>query len=107
MTYSKHLLYRLRNDIPIDGLIRAFLDLPFKESEGYLRFLCPRCGDFHTATSSRTNLARCFRCAESFNPIDLVMAADRLSFKQAVDHLLRLYPHLRRSTSQPADSRGS
>jgi DNA primase len=90
MTYSKDELHTLRNDIPINVLIREVLDLPSKESEGYLRFLCPLCREFNTATNPQTNLARCFRCHENFNPIDLVMVVEGYSFKQAVEYLLRL-----------------
>jgi len=88
--FPSHLLRSLRNDLPIDDLIRDRLELPSKQSEGYLRFLCPRCNEFHTATSPRTNLARCFRCAVSFNPIELVMAAKRCGFVDAVNLLTPL-----------------
>ncbi len=79
-------LRKLRNDIPID---RALLELevPTKYSEGYLRFLCPICSEFNTATNRRTNLGRCFRCAKNFNPIDLAMVAGRMSFLKAVHRL--------------------
>jgi len=90
------LLRALRNDLPIDRLIRIHLDLPSKERDGYLRFSCPRCGDFHTATNPETNLARCFRCRENFNPIDLVMAAEGMSFVDAVRTLLPLLKAERR-----------
>jgi DNA primase len=79
-------LRRLRNDIDISQLIRC-LGVPWKERDGYFRFLCPICGEFNTATNPRTNLGRCFRCCENFNPIDLVMRLERLSFLQAVDFL--------------------
>ena len=79
-------LRRLRNDIPIDDVIRK-LEIPAKEVEGYLRFLCPVCQNRHTATNPATNLARCFRCKENYNPIDLVMRVRRSSFLQAVQYL--------------------
>jgi DNA primase len=79
-------LRRLRNEIPIRAIITA-LDLPTREVEGLFRFLCPRCNEFHTATNPRTNLARCFRCAENYNPIDLVMTVRRLDFLEAVRYL--------------------
>lgn len=88
--FSSDLLRSLRNDVPIADLVRHRLDLVWKESEGYLRFLCPRCREFHTATDSRTNLARCFRCHRSFNPIDLVMEVERCGFVEAVKMLRRL-----------------
>ena len=79
-------LRELRNRIQIDRVLLE-VDLPVKHSEGYLRFLCPVCGEFNTATNPRTNLARCFRCQKNFNPIDLVMVVDRCSFLEAVDRL--------------------
>lgn len=79
-------LRRLRNKIPINGLIRR-LDLPWKTRDGQLRFLCPRCREFHTATNPSTNLARCFRCETNFNPIDLVIAVRRVPFLEAVRYL--------------------
>lgn len=83
-------LRSLRNDIPINDLIRLHLDLPWKEREGYLRFLCPLCNDFHTATNPETNLARCFRCRVNFNPIEIVMAVRNCGFVDAVDALAPL-----------------
>ena len=82
-------LRRLRNDIGIDEVIDR-LHIPWKRRDGYLRFLCPRCGDFHTATNPRTNLGRCFRCRENFNPVDLVMVQERTSFLDAVRRLRRM-----------------
>ena len=82
--FAKTYLRRLRNHIPITDLIADILQLPSKISEGRFRFLCPRCRDFNTATNPRTNLARCFRCQENFNPIDLTMVVMRLGFVDAV-----------------------
>ncbi len=79
-------LRRLRNDVDIAGLILQ-LGVPWKSRDGYFRFLCPICDEFNTATNPRTNLARCFRCRENFNPIDLVMRIERLPFLQAVEFL--------------------
>ena len=96
--FPKELLRSLRNDLPIDDLVRVILDLPWKEREGYLRFLCPLCSEFHTATHPRTNLARCFRCGVNFNPIDLVMAVEDCAFVDAVKILTPLI-ETRRSVS--------
>jgi DNA primase len=81
------MLRQLRNQIPITILIEKFLKLPTKVSEGYLRFLCPLCSEFITATNPKTNLARCFRCEKNFNPIDMVMVVKQMSFRSAVDYL--------------------
>jgi hypothetical protein len=77
-------LRRLRNDLPIAQVIEAHLGLPAKHRDGVFRFLCPLCNEFNTATNPRTNLARCFRCARNFNPIDLVMVVRNCPFLQAV-----------------------
>jgi len=97
--FRSDLLRALRNDIPISELIRVRLDLPCKECEGYLRFLCPRCNEFHTAMNPKTNLARCFRCRLNFNPIDIVMAVERCGFVDAVKTLIPLLERRRRATS--------
>jgi DNA primase len=85
--YSKNLLRRLRNEIPIALLIADLLTMPNKVSEGYFRFLCPICSEFNTATNQKTNLARCFRCKKNFNPIDMVMEVKRVGFVDAVEYL--------------------
>ncbi len=101
--FSAHLLRALRNRIPIADLIGNDLDIPSKESEGYLRFLCPVCSEFNTATNPLTNLARCFRCSRNFNPIDMVMAVQKCSFVDAVEDLKHLLPKY--ASSWPETSR--
>jgi len=90
--YSVALLRRLRNDVPINTILRDYLQIPCKVSEGILRFLCPICSDFNTATNPRTNLARCFRCARNFNPIDIVMLVKAISFRDTVEALRPMLP---------------
>ena len=85
--FSDDELFELRNNIPIEALIRDVLSIPAKVSEGYLRFLCPICHEFQTATNPRTNLARCFRCERNFNPIDMVMRERAMGFIESVDYL--------------------
>jgi len=85
--YSKAMLRRLRNEIPIATLIADVLDVPSKISEGYFRFLCPKCSEFITATNPKTNLARCFRCEININTIEMVMIAKHFNFKEAVEFL--------------------
>lgn len=80
-------LRRFRNELSVATLLADVLDLPTKISEGYLRFRCPACGEFNTATNPKTNLARCFRCEKNFNTIDLVMIVHRVNFLEAVDFL--------------------
>ncbi|MHC4815964.1 MAG: CHC2 zinc finger domain-containing protein [Planctomycetota bacterium] len=80
-------LYELRNRISIERLIERHLHWPCKQREGIFRFLCPLCNEFHTATNPRTNLARCFRCQQNFNPLDFVMVVHGYDFLQAVAYL--------------------
>ena len=84
-------LRRLRNAVPVDEVIRQ-LGIPHKRRDGLLRFCCPLCSDFHTATHHSTNLARCFRCRRNFNPLDLVIVVERVSFLDAVSWLRPLLP---------------
>lgn len=87
--FSSELLRSLRNEFPIARVLEV-LEIPVKISEGYARFRCPCCAEFNTATRRETNLARCFRCEENFNPIDLVMLVRRLNFIDAVEFLIEL-----------------
>lgn len=93
MAYSKELLRRLRNEIPISEVIADILKLENKISEGYFRFLCPVCNEFTTATNPGTNLARCFSCQKNFNPIDMVMIVKHCNFPEAVEYLKAFEPH--------------
>lgn len=86
--YSKRILTRMRNDIPISIVIADVLEMPSKTTEGYFRFLCPLCNEFNTAANPKTNLARCFGCRRNFNAIDMVMLVKRMNFKEAVEYLM-------------------
>ena len=70
--FTDDFLRRLHNDININQVIGA-LGLETRRGTDLLRFHCPLCHGFHTATNPITNLARCFDCKVNFNPIDLVM----------------------------------
>jgi hypothetical protein len=80
-------LRSLRNAVRIEVVIKHLLALPHKIREGFLRFLCPLCSEFNTAVNPATNLGRCFRCQRNFNPIDLVIVVEQVSFLDAVDRL--------------------
>ena len=84
--FSKQLLYRLRNEIPVRKLLIQ-LRWPHKQREQRFCFLCPKCGEFLTATNPSTNLGRCFHCEINFNPIDLVMLINDCDFVTAVHFL--------------------
>ena len=85
--YTADFLRMLRNQIPIDEVITDLLNLKVRNVNAILRFRCPLCGNFHTATNHETNLARCFDCQKNFNPIDLVMTVGKCSFVDAVQIL--------------------
>lgn len=68
-------------------LINEILKLPSKTSQGQLRFLCPICSQFNTATKPETNLARCFHCQRNFNTIEMVMETKSRGFIQSAQFL--------------------
>lgn len=92
--FSDHELYVLRNDIPIDILIREKLKIPNKIREGFFRFLCPRCGEFNTSVKIETNRAKCFSCGKCFNTIDMVMVAENYNFVRSVKFLKEFHDQL-------------
>lgn len=85
--YPADVLRTIRNQIPIEKVIVAMLNMEVRHTSKWLRFRCPKCQNFHTATNRNTNLARCFDCRENFNPIDIVMAVGECSFVEAVEYL--------------------
>ena len=76
----------LRNTVPLPAVI-ADLRIPTRTRGRRLTFRCPGCGGFHTATNSRSNLARCFRCERNFNAIELAMSVKKLGFLDALQLL--------------------
>lgn len=83
---TRERLWRLRNELLVHSVF-DFLGIETKTRDGHLRFLCPLCRDFHTATNPKTNLARCFRCRRNFNTINLVMIVEHARFVDAVRSL--------------------
>ena len=102
--FTNHELYTLRNDIPIDALIEKGLCIPSRVAKGHFRFLCPLCKQFNTAVNPETNLARCFRCEENFNTIDLVILIRKSEFVESV-RFLQEYHKKSVSVSQRDDYR--
>lgn len=88
--FSSQELFELRNNIPVDMLIRDQLQIPSKIRDGVFRFLCPVCNEFQTAVNPSTNLARCFRCEKNFNSIEIVMQVRGYGFKDSVQFLKNL-----------------
>jgi hypothetical protein len=68
-------------------VITDILMMNAKSADGHLRFLCPVCRDFHTATKSDTNLGRCFRCKRNYNSVDLMMIVNNWDFVKTVNVL--------------------
>ena len=85
--YSQQFLFGLRNNIDIRKVITDILNMEWKITDAYFRFLCPACNSFNSSTDKKTNLGRCFDCKRNFNTIDLVMIVERLDFLQAVSLL--------------------
>jgi hypothetical protein len=82
--YPADFLRMLRNDISIDEVIVDLLNLEVQKDRKTIRFRCPLCYNFHTATNHKTNLARCFDCEKNFNPIDMVITVGNCGFVDAV-----------------------
>ena len=82
--YPDDFIRMLRNDIPIDQVIVDLLNLELRKDRNTIRFRCPLCYNFHTATNHKTNLARCFDCEKNFNPIDMVITVGNCGFVDAV-----------------------
>lgn len=76
-------LVRLRNEVPMSIVLEG-LGVAERPRRRRREFACPHCGGLHLAIHPRENLARCFRCAKSFNPIDLVIAVCGVRFLEAV-----------------------
>jgi hypothetical protein len=84
------LLRRIRNDLPMPVAIANLgpQGPPAKMSEGYFRFLCPRCGEMRATVNPRNNLAHCFTCKRNLNSIDLLIS-EGYDFLSAVALLKR------------------
>jgi hypothetical protein len=87
---SADLLRRIRNDLPMPATIANLgrQGPPSKMSEGYFRFLCPRCGEMRATVNPRNNLAHCFCCQKNLNNIDLLITLG-YDFRSAVALLER------------------
>lgn len=95
MSISNEYLRALRNDLPLDRVI-ARLEIPTGRRGRRTTFRCPLCRTHHTVVDPRSNLGRCFRCARSFNPIDLAMAERGCTFLAAIRELAAILDQLDR-----------
>ena len=82
---TKELLRALRNDLPMKLTVtRLGQHGPIsKQSDGYFRFQCPRCGELRATVNPKNNLTHCFSCGENINNIDLMMVQGH-DFRAAV-----------------------
>jgi len=100
------LLRRLRNDLPMPVTIAALgrEGPPSKMSEGYFRFLCPKCGDMRATVNPRNNLAHCFSCKKNLNNIDLLITLDYdfLSAVRLLERWLNEYQAKQKAPKRPA-----
>lgn len=80
------LLRRLRN-CPDLATVLHRLGVPCRLRAQRLTFACPACGSRHATRIPGKNVAHCFHCRRSFNPIDLAMAFRGCSFLEAVEIL--------------------
>jgi DNA primase len=105
---DKDLLRRIRNDLPMPAAIAALgrQGPPSKMSEGYFRFLCPRCGEMRATVNPKNNLAHCFSCKKNVNNIDLLITQgyDFLSAVALLKRLLDDYQARQTKTNQPVTS---
>ena len=92
--FSDQLLFAIRNHIPIRFVIEEVLHIPSKIAQGTVRFRCPLCGKYNTATQLSTNLARCFLCEKNFNTIDIVIKEKKIEFVETVNLLIPYIPKL-------------
>jgi hypothetical protein len=92
---SADLLRQIRNDLPMSVTIANLgrAGPPSKMSEGYYRFLCPRCGEMRATVNPRNNLAHCFCCQKNLNNIDLLITLgyDFLSAVALLEGWLKQY----------------
>ena len=49
--FPRQLLFRLRNEIPLERVIAEHLNWPGKRRDGRFSFVCPRCGESQTAVN--------------------------------------------------------
>lgn len=75
--YPKALLWDLRTNLPMHFVLEKLEDsisIPYKESEGFIRFLCQNCNEMRATINPKNNLSHCFTCNKNLNNIDLLMA---------------------------------
>ena len=104
--YSKNLLWDLRTKLPMQFVLMNLenvLQIPFKESEGFIRFLCPSCNEMQSTINPKNNLSHCFSCKKNFNNIDLLMF-NGYSFSSSVEMLICQWDELKKRSQTKAET---
>lgn len=104
--YSKKLLWDLRTKLPMQFVLMNLenvLQIPFKESEGLIRFLCPNCNEMQSTINPKNNLSHCFSCKKNFNNIDLLMF-NGYSFSSSVEMLICQWDELKNRSQTKAQT---
>ena len=93
LMYSKSLLWDLRTNLPMLQVLIKLEDklcLPYKESEGFIRFLCLNCKEAQATINPKNNLSHCFCCGQNLNNIDLLIRTG-YNFSESVEFLKDLW----------------
>ena len=104
--YSKALLWDLRTKLPMQFVLMNLenvLQIPNKESEGYIRFLCPVCNEMQATINPRNNFSHCFSCKKNFNNIDLLMSSG-YSFSSSVEMLICQWDEFKKRSQTKAET---
>lgn len=102
--FNKDLLWDLRTNLPMEFVLKnlkSILEIPYKMSEGFLRFLCPNCHEMNATVNPKNNMAHCFCCKKNFNNIDLLIVKG-VSFKTSVMILCGLWDTFQQKMPSPA-----
>lgn len=102
--YPKTLLWELRTNLPMHFVLMELEDLihiPYKESEGFIRFLCQNCNEIQATINPKNNLSHCFSCDKNFNNIDLMIASG-YTFSRSVEILMVLLEEFKKGRQTEA-----
>lgn len=87
--FSDDDIIRLKDDADYTVIFDSY-GISYKTNSKYIDFLCPFHGDIHYG-SAKVDLYKkkctCFRCSESFSPLDFIMKMENLTFHDALIRL--------------------
>lgn len=102
--YSKSLLWDLRTNLPMLQVLSKLEDqlcIPYKESEGFIRFLCLNCKEIQATINPKNNLSHCFCCGQNLNNIDLLIR-NGYNFSESVEILMVLLEEFKKGRQTEA-----